>query len=325
MIRFATIGTNQIVDKLLAAAAHCPALVHSAVYSRREDTGAAFALKHGCSRVFTSLEALASDPDIDAVYIASPNLCHKEQALLMLQADKHVLCEKPIALTAADFEEMLSAAREHHVVLMEAMRPLHAPGLQTVQELLPRLGKIRRATLQFCQYSSRYDKFRAGIVENAFDPSLGNGALMDIGIYPLQVMEALFGLPRQMTGASVFLPTGVDGEGTLLAAYDEMLCEVVYSKITQGQTPSQIQGEDGVLLISGVNCITEVTHLPRRGEKTVYQVDLPNGGDMVCELESFVRQIENGGMEEEWIAHSRNVMALLDDARKMMGIDFVRK
>ncbi len=325
MIRFATIGTNQIVDKLLAAAAHCPALVHSAVYSRREDTGAAFAAKHGSQRVFTSLEALASDPDIDAVYIASPNLCHKEQALLMLQAGKNVLCEKPIALTAVDFEEMLCAAKEHHAVLMEAMRPLHAPGLQTVQELLPRLGKIRRATLQFCQYSSRYDKFRAGIVENAFDPSLGNGALMDIGIYPLQVMEALFGLPRQMTGASVFLATGVDGEGTLLAAYDEMLCEVVYSKITQGQTPSQIQGEDGVLLLNGVSYITEVTYIPRQGDREVFRIELPEGGDMVCELDAFVRQVEKGAMEEEWIIHSRNVMTLLDQGRKMMGIDFLRR
>jgi len=323
MIRFATIGSNFIVDQMLDAARHCPGFVYEAVYSRTQERADEFAAKYGVKKTYTSLEALAADPEIDAVYVASPNLCHKEQAIAMMRAGKHVFCEKPMAICEADFEEMMAAARENHVVLMEAMRPAHSPGLDKVKELLPRIGTVRRATLQFCQYSSRYNKFRQGIVENAFNPTLANGALMDIGIYCVHAMEILFGMPKTLAGASVFLHTGVDGEGSLLAGYEDMLCEVIYSKITQAQTPSQIQGEDGALLIDGISITKSVTLIPRGGEPEVYPVDMQEGGDMTYEMNDFIAQAEKGEMDPAYVEHSRNAIRLMDQARALMGVNFV--
>lgn len=322
MVRFATIGSNFIVDWMLEAAAHCPGFVYEAVYSRTEERAKEFAGKYGVKKTYTSLDAMAADPEIDAVYVASPNLCHKDQAIAMMNAGKHVLCEKPMAWNEADFAEIKACAEKNGVVLMEAMRPAHSPALDLIRTLMDRIGTVRRVTLSFCQYSSRYDKFRAGIVENAFDPTLANGALMDIGIYCVHLMELLFGMPKSLTGASTFLYTGVDGQGSLLACYEDMLCEVEYAKITQQKNPSQIQGEDGVLLLDGISVTKSVTLIPRKGEPEVYPVEYPEGGDMVCELKDFLRQVEEGKPDPSYLAHSANAIHLMDEARRIMGVDF---
>ena len=102
MIRFATIGSNFIVDQMLDAAGHCPGFAYEAVYSRTQQRAGEFAAKYGVSKTYTSLDALAGDNHVDAVYIASPNLCHKEQAIALMRAGKHVLCEKPMAICESD-------------------------------------------------------------------------------------------------------------------------------------------------------------------------------------------------------------------------------
>lgn len=325
MVNFATIGSNFVVDWMLAAGAACPDFHLEAVYSRTRERGEAFAAKHGARKVYTDLSALAADPAVDAVYVASPNLCHREQAAAMLSAGKHVLCEKPAALCRGDFDGLCGLAREHGAVFMEAMRPVHGEGIGTVRRLLPQIGRVRRATLQFCQYSSRYDKFRAGIVENAFRPELGNGALMDIGVYCVHTAEALFGPPQTVTGRCTFLPGGADGQGTLLLGYDGMLCELLYSKITQAVTPSVIQGEDGSLVLDSVNIIRCVTLIPRAGEERRFPVEQPEGGDMVWELTDFLDQIRSGRTDETFARHSRNAVSIMDEARAAMGVDFRAK
>ena len=175
---FAVIGRNFVVDSFLEAAAERDDVRLLAVYSRREDTGRAFAEKHGAERVYTDLSALAADGDLDFVYVASPNLCHEAQTVALLRGGKHVLVEKPASPTRAGFDRMCKAADESGRVLMEAMMPAHMPAMQVVRDWLPRIAPVRTADFSYCQYSSRYDKFKAGVVENAFDPTLGNGALM---------------------------------------------------------------------------------------------------------------------------------------------------
>lgn len=112
MIRFATIGTSAIVDRFLEAAALCEGLVHTAVFSRKKETAKAFAKKHGAEFIYTDLKELAESSDIDAVYIASPNSCHCEQAVEMLKHGKHVLCEKPAASNAAELQTIFSDAAQ---------------------------------------------------------------------------------------------------------------------------------------------------------------------------------------------------------------------
>ena len=185
-VRFGVVGTNKITDWLLAGAKEDNRFELSAICSRTQDRAEVFAAKYGVEHTFTSIVEMASSDVIDAVYIATPNCTHAEIAIACMNHGKHVLCEKPMASNAREVKQMIEAARKNHVTLMEAMIATMNPNFMKVRELLPQLGTLRRYFASYCQYSSRYDKFKEGIVLNAFNPALSNGAMMDIGVYTIQ-------------------------------------------------------------------------------------------------------------------------------------------
>ncbi len=323
MVRFATIGTNFITDLILDAAKKTEWFELYAVYSRTEDRAQEFAQKHGAKVFYTDIDRVCKDENIDAVYVASPTFLHKAHAIQCMKAGKHVLCEKPIAPSEKDYLEMLECARANNVLLLEAMRPAYSIGWKLVEGLMERIAPLRRVTLQFCQYSSRYDKFKQGIVENAFKPELCNGALMDIGVYCVHVMQKLLGLPKQVHAQTTFLPASIDGQGTIIAAYDDVLCELLYSKITQGQAPSQLQGEQGCILVDSVSNPGEITLSLRDG--TVEKHEVPGSeSDILYELEGFYDQLQNGADACQQQA-TQNTLRIMDEVRAQTGIDFVAK
>ena len=265
-INFAVIGTNVITDRFLEAAKQAEGFCLRGVYSRTMEKAETYAKRQGAELTFDSLEALAACPEIDAVYIASPNSLHASQSIQMLKGDKHVLCEKSIASNQREFEEMRKAALENQAVLLEAMRSVYSPGFQAVRENLHKLGKIRRVSFQYCQYSRRYDNFKKGIIENAFNPALSNGALMDIGVYCVHPLISLFGKPKKVISSSLKLSNGIDGAGTILVEYPEFQGELLYSKITDSRVPSQIQGEEGTMVIREIPDPQEITIYYRSGK-----------------------------------------------------------
>ena len=204
-IRFGMVGTGFIADWVLAGARQDARFEAVAICSRTQERADAFAAKHGIPHTFTLLEEMAASPLVDAVYIATPNFLHASQSILCMRHGKHVLCEKPLASNAREARQMVAVARECGVTLMEAMISTLNPNFRVVQEYLPRLGTIRRYFASFCQYSSRYDKFRQGIVLNAFNPELSNGAMMDIGVYTVYPMVALFGRPLEVEAQGIVL------------------------------------------------------------------------------------------------------------------------
>ena len=176
-IRFGTVGTGNITHKFLMAALNCEGFALAAVCSRDAQRGAALAEEYGAPRVFTSIEEMASDDSVDAVYIASPNAFHFPQAKRFLESGKHVLLEKPFTSNAAEAEELFRIADEHGVMLAEAIRSAAMPGFIAIREHMHKLGRIHGVYSAKCQYSSRYDSFREGRIANAFRPELSNGAL----------------------------------------------------------------------------------------------------------------------------------------------------
>lgn len=323
MIRFATIGTNFITDRFVEAAARCGRLAFTGVYSRKEETAKSFAGKYGVEKIYTDLEKLARDPEIDGVYIASPNVFHYSQALRMLEQGKHVLCEKPGASNAWEWKRMMEVALAKGVVLLEAMRSVFDPGFTAVQNNLEKIGQIRRASFQYCQYSSRYDKYKAGIIENAFRPELSNGALMDIGVYCVHPLVRLFGMPSQVQGNTLLLPNGVDGEGTIFLKYPEMLAELVYSKITDSYSPSQIQGEKGCMMLDKIQDTRNITLIFRDGTQEKIFVEKP-ANNMVYEAEVWCHLIESGNSKEaeKLMRYTEQELTVMDMARETMGICF---
>lgn len=324
-MNFAIIGTNFISDWFMTAGKHCEKLHVQAVYSRTMEKGRAFADKYGIPDCYDSLDVLAAAENIQAVYVASPNALHAGQSIQMLNAEKHVLCEKCIASNERELRAMLEAAEKNHVIVMEAMRSVLDPGFAAVQKNLPKLGKIRRATIQYCQYSSRYDKFKNGIIENAFKPELSNGSLMDIGVYCVHPMVKLFGKPDEISALGIKLHNGVDGTGTILAKYEEqgILAELIYSKITDSILPTQIQGEEGCMLIEAIYNANKLTIQYRdksREEILVEKVDPAN--NMYYEIEEFIRVAESGESAKEHNQYSLWELQVMDEARRQMGIVF---
>lgn len=322
MIRFAVIGTNFITDGFIEAAAAVSELSFYSVYSRDKNKAAAFGQKYGVSHFYDRLEELAEDKKVDAVYIASPNYCHQEQAILMMNHGKHVLCEKPIASNHMEFKRMARAARENQVVLLEAMRTTLDPAFTLLQDQLEKLGKIRQVIFHYCQYSSRYDKFKNGIIENAFRPELSNGALMDIGVYCVHPLVKLFGLPDTIMADAIKLENGVDGAGMILAGYPGgMQAQLVYSKICNNYLPSQIMGEAGTLVIEGFPIIRRLVVHFNNGEVETVEPEYREN-NMVYEAEEFVRLINSGDSIASYLRASEDEMIVMDEVRKQAGIIF---
>lgn len=325
MVRFGLIGTNFISHTFMEAAKDVPDFELAAVYSRSEETGREFASKYGTEKVYTSLEDLAGDPSIDAVYVASPNSFHAPQSILMMEHGKHVLCEKPVATDCEEWETMLDSAKKNKVILLEAMRMAFDPVTEKIKELLPQLGTIRRVTFEFSQYSSRYDKFKEGIIMNAFNPAFSNAALMDIGVYCVHPMVMLFGKPESIFAKSIFLSNGMEGMGTVVAGYSEMQAILQYSKISASYAPCQIQGEKGSLIFNQISQVKELELYLGKESREHIKIDKKEN-NMYYEIDRFVKMILSGqkGREEaeEFNLYTAMEMQVMDEIRKQAGITF---
>lgn len=329
-VRFGVVGTNFITDWVIAGARQDERFELAAVCSRKQETADAFAAKHQIPHTFTSLEEMAKSPLVDAVYIASPNYLHAEQSILCMKHGKHVLCEKPFASNAREAGEMIAASRTYNVTLMEAMKPTLTPNFLSVRENLGRLGTVRRYFSSYCQYSSRYDKFKEGIVLNAFKPELSNGAMMDIGIYTVYPMVVLFGRPDKVDASGIVLSSGADGQGAVNFEYDGMNATVLYSKIANSSLPTEIQGEDGNMTLDRINIISKVTYTPRlaaaSGKGPVAEPQdistVTDRDEYYYEVAEFIDLVLSGRRESAINSHEHSLITLeiIDEVRRQLGI-----
>lgn len=323
LVRFGVVGTNWITDRFLDHVKVVEEFTLTAVFSRTAEKARAFADKYGVETIFTDLEEMAKSDMIDAVYIATPNALHAEQSILFLNHGKHVLCEKPLASNTREVDAMFQAARKNGVVLMEAMKTTFLPRFQAIQQNLDKLGTIRRYFGSYCQYSSRYDKYKEGIVLNAFKPELSNGALMDLGIYCIYPLVVLFGEPKRIQASAVMLESGVDGEGSLILEYDGMQANIQFSKISDSFIPSEIQGESGSIIIDHISDPSAVSLRYRNGETEDLTVDQPIGS-MAYETMEFINLIKSGKTESEVNSYknSRITASIMEEARRQIGLVF---
>lgn len=332
-VRFATIGTSMITGQFLEALAVVDGAELAGCYSRDADKAAAYAQEHRASKSWSSLDDVAKDPDVDAVYIASPNALHEEQALQMIAAGKSVLVEKPFCLSQSAAERVMKAARDKGVVAMEAMRLAHDPAYAQIREACGQLGRIRRASFHYGKYSSRYDLVLEGKQTNIFDPKMGTGALMDLGIYPINALVLLFGEPDDLAGfADTIDVTGdddlIDLCGTAVFDYAHMVADVAYSKVTTDPSPCTIEGEKATLVYSNVGSPEDarivahdgtVTELPKRHRDNGTDHEVNN---MEFEIRDFVGHVRADHWPEQANRNTLVALGIMDALRVSEGVQF---
>ncbi len=321
MIRFGIIGTNVITDSFIEAGKNLENFKVTAVFSRTEERALTFAKKHKITHTFTDIGEMAASKEIDAVYIASPNSLHCSQAIEIMKAGKHVLCEKSMGASLAEVEEMIKTAQENKVLLMEAMKTTFLPNFKVIEENIPRIGKVRKFYGNYCQYSSRYDKFKNGEILNAFNPKFGGGALMDIGIYLVYADLKLFGKPEEVKCISSILSSGIDGEGSIILKHKSSTSILSYSKVTDSDTPSEIQGELGNIIIGDISRGGSVQLVLRDG--TTENLTIGQEENILCyEIDEFISLAIKGKKESKINSHrlALKVAGVLEEAKKQSGI-----
>ena len=325
MIKFATIGTSKITEHFLEAAALVPQLSFFAAYSRSAERAKEFAEKHGAARSFTSLEALAACREIDAVYIASPNVFHAEQCRVMLENGKHILCEKPIATSLSEYKKVYRLAREKGLIYIEAMMSANVPWSAKVKAALGEIGNIALARIDFCQRSSRYDSFIAGNPQNIFDMSLHAGTLNDLGIYCVYAAAELFGRPKEISATASFFNNGADSAGGAVFDYGSFPAVLSYSKAGQSAAGSEIIGDGGTLRIGSISQMTSV-ELIKNGENRIIVPDMPKAQVMQGEAERFAALIaeprKNADIAEQLHLLAETAHGIMDEIKRSAGITY---
>ena len=167
---------------------------------------------------YATFDELLANSDVNTVYLAVPNFLHFPFAKQALEAGRHVIVEKPMCSNVREAEELARLARGRDLMILEAISTLYLPNYARIRELLPRIGAIKIASMNFSQYSSRYDRFRAGEVLPAFDPAKSGGALMDLGLYNLHYLIGLFGAPERVSYLAN-VERGIDTSGVTTLDY----------------------------------------------------------------------------------------------------------
>ena len=336
-MKIGTIGSGFIVRTILSKVAVLDGIECAAVYSRNCETGRKLADDFGVEKVYTDLEALCSDPELDFIYVASPNSLHYAHVKLALEHGKNVLCEKPFVPTAAEAEELIALAKAKGLYLFEAITTLYHPHFTWIREHMQELGKLQMVSATYCQYSSRYDLLKEGKQTNIFDPRFKTGALMDLNVYSIYFVVGLLGRPDDVVYFAGKHENGIDTHGIVLLRYGDVICQCTGAKDTLCEGGMQIMGDEGYMVIGPAPNNCRDVRLVRRNADNAGPLGTNSlardKGDKVLsvpedqwfyEMQTLSRLYAQGNKELCYknLETSLMVVEVLEKARKSAGMAF---
>lgn len=266
-------------------------------------------------------EMLASDAEL--IYAALPNHLHYEFAKKALEHKKHVILEKPAASNTSEMRELAQLALKQERMLFEAMNIHYLPCYRALKTDLVHLGKIKMVSLNYSQYSSRYDAFREGIILPAFDPEKSGGALMDINVYNVHALVGLFGIPKHARYYAN-VEKGIDTSGMMFYDYGTFKAVSIGAKDCRAPILSTIQGDQATIVIEKpVNQMTEYRILYHDGREELRQFDQTEHR-MYYEFSEFLRMIEENDTEnhKKMLELSCGIADLMTSTRQEEGVVF---
>lgn len=318
-IRIAVVGTFWLSENFVKAIDRTKGVCLAAVCSRSLEKARAFVQNREGVKLYDDPAALANDTQIDAVYIATPNMTHYALSKQMLLSGKHVLCEKPITVTENEYCELLSLAKEKNLVYLEAMMSAHLPQLAVLKETLLQAGKVVTARLDFSQRSSKIDRVVKGERFSSFSKDCFGGALMDLGVYAVYLSLMLFGYPKNTEAFCVPI-LDVDGTDTVLLTYENFNVVITLSKLAESRIRSEIICEKGTITTDLISQLQNIRYYPVKGEPRLLYGENESSRSMDGELFDFLRYIKGEDYTEMQML-AQNSVKLLQQLREKIGYD----
>jgi predicted dehydrogenase len=318
-IRWGIIGTGGIAAAFAGDLKLLPDAQLVAVGSRSQDSADKFGARFDISRRYPTYEQLVEDPDVDAVYVSTPHPWHHPNALLAIRAGKAVLVEKPFTINAKEARELVSEARARGTFLMEAMWTRHLPHIVALRQILNegRLGAVRSVMADHGQW------FTQDAAHRLFNPDLGGGALLDLGIYPISFASMVLGTPTTITAVSDQAFTGVDAQTGVLLQYEGGQHAVLFTSL-ETRTPNWacVNGTEARVEIDGVFYSPSRFRLVTR-DGEVEQFEFPHEGHGLRHQAATVGQCLRAGLTESDalpLDESVAIMETLDEVRRQIGL-----
>ncbi len=319
-VRWGVVGPGSIARQFADGMRLVDDGVIGAVASRSMDRADAYADEFGIARRYADPRALADDPEVDVVYVATPHARHHPDAMLFLEAGKHVLCEKPLALNASQATAMVDAARDAGVFLMEALWSRFLPGYGVVADLLDR-GRIGAPLLVEADFGFRRDVDPG---HRLFDPVLGGGALLDLGIYPVQLATLVLGPPERVTADGHVGETGVDESVVAVLGYPAGRTALVKASIRIPMAcTARIAGTAGTISIPAFMHRPTCIDLAREGR--VERIDASYEGEgLRFQVHEVHRCLAEGRTESTVVPLDESVAiaTVLDAVRAQIGVSY---
>lgn len=316
-LNIGSIGTSSIMNVIQEAIALTDGLQTKVIYSRDAVRAQNYAASIGVSESCSSYQELLEREDLDIIYVASPNKLHFEQAKAALEHGKHVIIEKPVAVTEEEVRILYETAKKNNVFFFEAITTIYMPNFEAYKKHLPQLGKLSEVQIVFGQYSSKYDAYLRGENPNIFNPELQGGALNDMGIYCVHAAVNLFGAPQDISYEANYGPNGVDLSGRLTLTYPEFVCHIQTTKTSPIRSGCFITGEQGQLIQDGP--LNEFSNCHGNLQDNTFEFHLQDSKNrMVYEMAKFRDAILNKDSDffEQAATQSMLASAILEKAHK---------
>lgn len=322
-MKLAFLGTGMIVKDLMRTIDKLPLekKVLLGTEQTREETEKIATENHFDCTYYDYDELLASD--IDTVYVALPNFLHYAFSKKALEAGKHVIIEKPITANYAELQELKEIANEKHLMIFEAMSVVHMPAFKVIKTKIDQLGKPKVISLNYSQYSSRYDAFKEGTTLPVFDPHKAGGALMDLNVYNISFICGLFGEPNHVEYFAN-VEKGIDTSGILILDYGDFKAVTIGAKDCKAPVACSLQGDKAAITMnSSVNGLTRFNLDYNNGQEEPYQ-DNSGSHRLLWEFLDFIKAVDTEDFDymNELLEESSIVSRVMTTARKTAGIIF---
>lgn len=315
------LGCGHIAGQFATSLSLIPNVRLRAVASRSQERASKFAQKFDAEKSYDSYEKLARDPEVNAIYIATTHNFHFDHAMLCLNNKKAVLCEKPLTVNAQEGKRLIDHSRKHNIFLMEAFWSRFLPFSETLMSLVRKgiIGDIRLLQADF-GFNMSYDPDN-----RAYNPNLAGGALLDVGIYPLNFAQMIFGdHPEEIQSTCTFAKTGVDAQSAYILRYPGGQIAVLNSAVNvETRHDAWLYGSEGYMHLPDFFQAQKIHIHKKNGEgQTVLTPYLSTGYSY--EAEEVMRCVQSDKIESEVmpLSESLEILEIMDKIRDSWGMKY---